>query len=222
MGITRQQRIYRDNLTELPPHLREILLGMVLGDAHIGRYGTGHARIRFMQGVRQRVFIEHLFALFQDWRWAKELNARVRRKEEKTYTALWFATFTHPVFTQLHEIFYRPRPSGNGWIKVIPDQVAEWITPRVLAYHVMCDGSRNKKSLIIHTDGYTKKQSQAYVDGINQAFGLHGYVTRATQAQWYIRFPATDLPALQRLLKPYLLESFYYKLDLPVVAGDKG
>jgi hypothetical protein len=106
-----QRKKYKEGLQELSPYLKEALLGMILGDAHIGRYGTGHARIRFMQGIRQKVLVEHLFDLFQDWRWVKELRSRVRHKEGKTYTALWFATFNHPVFTELHKTFYRPRPS---------------------------------------------------------------------------------------------------------------
>lgn len=43
------------------------------------------------------------------------------------------------------------------------------LTPRVLAYWIMCDGSlqKNKKTLILHTQGFTKEDNQSCSDLLN-------------------------------------------------------
>ena len=75
----------------LPPHLEDVLVGMVLGDAHLDLPpGRQHAHVQFLQSSRQETFVRHLFDLFQDWRWATALTPYTLRREEKTYTGYRF------------------------------------------------------------------------------------------------------------------------------------
>jgi hypothetical protein len=64
-------------------------------------------------------------------------------------------TFTLPFFTDLHNRWYTKVNGKNA--KVIPSNIAEWITPRALAYWLCGVGSFHKThgSIVICTDSFS-------------------------------------------------------------------
>ena len=47
---------------------REILFGVILGDAHLETLDKGHTyRIKFAQSVAHKPYLDHLYAIFKDW-----------------------------------------------------------------------------------------------------------------------------------------------------------
>lgn len=171
-------------------------------------------RVTFLQGEKQEALVQHLLEVFQKWTWYKLPKKTTHGNKiypGQVYTQFSFRTFTHPVFGTVHAAFH---PSSQ---KVIPSKVKTWLTPRVLAYHLMCDGSYQHKRVFLHTESFSKEDCQAYIDGVNQLFGLHGYVRKHPTRKatyWQIAFPARDLSRIQVLLLPHLLPSFRYKLGL--------
>ena len=134
--------LYKASRPPLTPVQTSVLYGMVLGDAHARWHPRcTDASIDFVQALAQRAFIDHLHSLFGAYSWMDA--PRVTRGRH-----LRFSTFTHPVFTALHRAFYVPRCASDcasdatgGYVKVIPRAVDRWLNGRVLAYHLMCDGS---------------------------------------------------------------------------------
>ena len=98
--------IYRDKKKyfRFNPRLRAICIGTLLGDGNLNRRGRDY-RFLVKHGESQYKFIE--------WK-RKELakitgmgiNCFKQLVKGKFYGFCQFATLTHPLFTQLHSIFY--------------------------------------------------------------------------------------------------------------------
>lgn len=216
MPTSHRRQAHKDALPPLTPHQREALYGMLLSDAHARQRADCHAAlIEFRQSERQAPLVDHLFALFRDWTWLAQPRHYEESLGTKVHGKAAFETFTHPALTTFHRAFYRPR-AGGGWVKGIPERVDDWLTPRVLAYQVMGDGSLNRGArLMLHTEGFARDDVVRYAAALHDRYGLQPVLSpdrRSTITYWRIRFPAGDLPVLQGLLLPYLLPTFRYKV----------
>jgi hypothetical protein len=128
-----------------------------------------------------------------------------------------FVTFSHPAFTAVYRQFYLAGSPGTRPQKVIPADIATWLTPRVLAYHVMCDGTWQRGALVLHTQSFRFEDCARYADALAAGFGLHPTVRHARcRGRTYpvLAFPVADGPLLRTLLGPHMLPSFAYKLGL--------
>lgn len=71
-NITKRLTVEEKSKFTLTDNLKEILIGMILGDAHMRRFSTkiggkGSARVIFLQSKAQSEFIYHLYAIFQSY-----------------------------------------------------------------------------------------------------------------------------------------------------------
>lgn len=142
----------------------QVAFGMLLGDASIYRVSR-EAALKFEQGQKQRYFLYHLFDIFQSYCFMKEPGIRLVDGHIKSY---WFQTFSHQSFSHLFDILCQK--SGNKWKKTIRKGIlTSYLTPRALAYWIMCDGSlqNDEKSLILHTSGFSLEENNVLSDELN-------------------------------------------------------
>ena len=158
----------------------------------------------------KKEFVYHLFDLFKDYCFAKQVSERpelsgAREGEIKSY---WFRTTSHQSFTELHTLFYKNKVKFVNFVFL-----RTVLTPRLLAYWIMCDGSlqNNKKTLILHTQGFSKNDTQGCSDLLNSQFGLSSKVISHKTKYWVIEIPSQNSSQLARLIDPYLLRSMFYK-----------
>lgn len=208
--------VYKAQVPALTTSQREVLYGMLLGDAH-ARHGPRYreASVEFRHGLAQRAFVDHLFRVFRAYTWFETPSARQTRSQGTSYTSYGFATFTHPEFTMFHRAFYRPTWGRPPFQKVIPAHVDQWWTPRVLAYHLMSDGAFHPNRVSLYTYVYSHDDCIRYLAVVNARLELHGRVfghRRGGKTLAYITFPARDLPTLRAQIGPYLLPGFAYKV----------
>nr|BCT02606.1 LAGLIDADG homing endonuclease [Medakamo hakoo] len=231
LNLRAQRKAHKEQV-KLKPSQKEVLYGMLLSDAYITiPPKCVHASVQFSQGEGQWELIDHLFKVFRNWTWYPHPKLNFHRKYwtigntdlSKTDPSLWtrsyrFRTFSHPIFTQIYNEFY-PK---LGERKRIPEDITTWLTPRVLAYQIMGDGSFQRKQVFLHTEGFCREDNYRYAQAINQAFDLQSYPRRSKNEEkvyWKIVFPTRDLSKLQDLLQPYILPSFGYKLGLSPKGG---
>lgn len=220
--IYSERQVYKARMAQLAALEQDILVGMLLGDAHLCKSGRAStARLQIDQGAGQAAFVDHLFAVFSAYSWMERphvLHRRSRKDPTREEISVRFYTFFHPIFGHWHDIFYRPQLIKDRWTwrKVIPDNLPALLTPRALAYQIMCDGSPQKGKLIIHTEGFTVEECDRYVATVNSLFTL-GAVRRLTHRGDNLCYPIVsiytkELPRLRQLIRPYMLPIFAYKL----------
>jgi len=53
---------------KLTKNQRSILIGVILGDAHLETLNSGHTfRVNFSQSVAHKPYLDHLYYIFKDW-----------------------------------------------------------------------------------------------------------------------------------------------------------
>ena len=201
---------YRRAMPPLPPALREIATGMILGDASVSKRSLdGEAHIKFEQGRHQRALIQDLFNHFQAY--CSMVAPQLYRNREGVVKSAWFRTFGHQSISDLHDLFYERR--GDRYRKIIKEGlVREHLTPRGLAYWIMSDGSRRHRVTILHTAGFTRRENEILATELHEKFGLCPKVIPHKDRYWVLRLASSDGPRLTALVRPWILPTMAYKL----------
>jgi hypothetical protein len=129
----------------------------------------------------------------------------------KKTTQYWFATRSLVEFTKLFPIWYR---EVNGkFIKVVPFNINELLTPVGLAHWIMDDGywDLNYKTIVICTDNFTEEEILFLIEVLYLKFKLIAKTNKRKRQSgitcWRIRFSRKNdnLEVLRTLIKPYII-----------------
>ena len=208
-------RFYRKSAKydlELNVELKEIIIGLMLGDLFAEkRNPNSNTRLQFKQSVKNKVYIDHLYSIFKDYCNSEpKVTSSIDKRPGKKYLniSIKFLTQSLPCFNQFRELFY-----DESGTKFIPLNLEEIITPRSLAYWAMDDGYKSAKGFYYCTESYTLddnyKLSQILKNRFNLDCGIHKHTNGH---RLYVFSSSKDI--LLELVKPYLIDLFYYKFDL--------
>jgi len=200
----------------LPSELKEIAIGMILSDACMYKK-SNHALIKFEQGYIQEEFLIHLFSLFKAYCFMVEPGKRIDLYGERKglIKSFWFKTFSFYSFDEIWNLFYIK--SNDKAIKTIQEGlILNHLTDRGLAYWIMGDGSLNKdkKTMILHTQSYTKIENLILSRELNEKFGFRSEVILHKKKYFVVKFNSKDDLTLHNLIKPYIIESMKYKIPV--------
>jgi LAGLIDADG DNA endonuclease family len=207
---------WKQNLPALPSELKEIAIGMILSDACMYKK-SNHALIKFEQGYIQEEFLIHLFSLFKAYCFMVEPGKRIDLYGERKglIKSFWFKTFSFYSFDEIWNLFYIK--SNDKAIKTIQEGlILNHLTDRGLAYWIMGDGSLNKdkKTMILHTQSYTKIENLILSRELNEKFGFRSEVILHKKKYFVVKINSKDDLTLHNLIKPYIIESMKYKIPV--------
>jgi len=107
-------------LTEIQ---REILIGVLLGDASISLLnGKPVYSIKFEQSIANIDYINHLYLIFEPF--VGQIPLEYKNK------FIWLRTYRHVCFKFYYDIFYY----GVDNVKKVPKNIEKFLTARSLAY----------------------------------------------------------------------------------------
>lgn len=187
----------------------------MLGDLYAERIKPqSNTRLQFKQSNKNKVYIDHLFFLFKDYCNSKpkitsSVEERPGKKELNVSIKFW--TLSLPCFNKFRELFY-----DNSGKKFIPFNLEENITARSLAYWAMDDGYKSTSGFYFCTESYTLE------DNLKLAFRCPGILKikfslecgihkHSNGCRLYVFSSSKN--RLLELVKPYLINHFYYKFD---------
>ena len=207
---------WKKKLHALPSELKEIAISMILSDACMYKK-SNHALIKFEQGYIQEEFLIHLFSLFKAYCFMVEPGKRIDLYGERKglIKSFWFKTFSFYSFDEIWNLFYIK--SNDKAIKTIQEGlILNHLTDRGLAYWIMGDGSLNKdkKTMILHTQSYTKIENLILSRELNEKFGFRSEVILHKKKYFVVKFNSKDDLTLHNLIKPYIIESMKYKIPV--------
>lgn len=205
---------WKKQLPGLPSELTEVAVGMVLSDACMYKVST-EALIKFEQGYLQEGFLLHLFDIFKSYCFMEEPGRRVdlNGPRKGLTKSLWFKTFSHYSFTAIWNLFYK-QCEGKVRKTIHKGLVLNHLTPLGLAYWVMEDGSlqKDRKTMILHTQSYTKPENIILSEELNTKFGFTTEVISHKEKYFCVKFNSKDALLLHNLIKPYMHSSMAYKI----------
>lgn len=194
------------NSLELTELQVEVLVGLMLGDAHM-ELRSGHVRIKFEQSERHLEYLMHLYEVFKNIVLAEpksKVSWRFGRPSKKWY----FQSRVVPGLARLYELFYRDKR------KVVDSSIANWLTSVGLAYWFMDDGSiksRESKGVIFNTQGFASGEVDILCQVLTVKFDL--IVSKRPQKVGYqIYVSGKSYEKFLSLVERHVVESMRYKL----------
>jgi hypothetical protein len=206
--LTRAERLQ----FSLPQELKDILVGLTLGDLFLQKRSklTTSVRCCFGQGLVHKEYLLHLYELFKSYGSQKPLIYHVLDKRTgKENGKIRFSTFSLPCFNELYELFYI-----NG-VKRVPANMMDLLTPLGLSYWIADDGGFDKKgrTLTLATNGFILSDVKLLADVLTKKFGFKCTVQKQYSG-YVIRISVKSLPVLQNMLKDILPSPMLYKIGL--------
>lgn len=139
---------------------KEVIVGCLLGDAFMETTTGGDTwRLGIEQGNKQAIYVYKKHELLSS---LSEKMEKPRPKGGKS-TNITFWTPRLPLLKVYGDAFYQRIPDSFPvkFVKVVPKQIEEWLTPRGLAFWYMDDGSiksKEHKLVYLNTQAYTVEE----------------------------------------------------------------
>lgn len=196
----------------LTPQLKEILVGLILGDLFVQKQERAiNARLFFEQGTINKDYLFHLFELFISY-CSTEPRLYTRAPDKRTgniYSRLTFKTLSLPCFNELYSLFY-----VNG-VKIVPLNIGDLLTVHSLAYWLCDDGTfcKSRHKVRLCTESFTLAEVNLLIQTLNTKWDLK--CTKVARGNGYrIVIPTKSLPVMQSLLKDIMPSPMLHKIGL--------
>jgi len=191
---------------ELNDMQREVLVGVLLGDAHLETQNGGRTyRVKFEYGVKQREYAFHLYEIFRSW-----ILTPPQVKQDATHNNIWFQTVSHSAFRFYAHQFY------DGKRKCVPKLLHRYLTGRAIAYWYMDDGSiksRESKGVIFNTHGFVRSDVLRLMDVLRSSFALEAN-ERKQKDGLQIYISGKSYERFREIVDEYIIPSMRYKIPV--------
>jgi len=134
----------------------------------------------------------------------------------KKATQYWFSTKSLPSIYNLHKYWYKK--IDNKYIKILPSNIEELLTPISLADWIMDDGYFTEDSVKICTDNFTKDEVSKLINILNIKFDIKATVNKRInpnkKVMWRIIISILSMKKLILLVSPNFIPEMLYKLGI--------
>lgn len=209
---------------EFSTTLRQVLVGVLLGDAHIeSRVGKGPltGRLLIEQSERHADYVAHLYDLFKEFINEKPPVAKSRAADHLRVglitSSIKFRTLTTPKLGIFRKLFYNEKGK-----KIIPKYIGCLLSARALAYWYMDDGSIKdvqSKAAILNTQGFELKDVEKLCRLLKRKFDLECTPRRQSEKSgrttYQIYISSRSYENLCTAIDSYLVDTMRYKLPPP-------
>jgi hypothetical protein len=102
------------------------------------------------------------------------------------------------------------------YIKIVPYNIEDIMTPVVLAHLIMGDGNLKSKDKIlrIYTNSFLKKDVERLGNAITNKLGIVTKITLDRNNQYMLTISRNQLEKVRSIILPYMHISMLYKLDI--------
>lgn len=185
---------------ELIEEQQSVIVGSLLGDGYLDETTKGYS-LRIHHGIKQKDYVD----------WKYNFLKNIVNSAPKVYgTRVYFRTVSHPYLSILRKLFYQNHR------KIIPKElIKDVINPLVLAVWIMDDGTNelaHGQCLKINSQSFTYKEQVFLCKVLKDKFNLESNINKDRQ-YFRIRFYKPSMPNLINIVRPYILQSMFYKLS---------
>jgi len=212
-------------INSIPTSTLHTITGNMLGDGSISlsKKNIGQGIYAMTMDVYSLDYLQHLnkniYSQFTDTKIYPYPNILLPHHKDKEITQYHFKTKTHPLFTALHNLWYKKDIEKNKFIKIVPLNISEMFSSISLAYWIMDDGYFDSygrsKTVVLCTESFTKDECkilQSLLEKLNIKSTLK--VRNKINNRYRIRLSKTSMDTVISLVKPYMHKDFLYKLGI--------
>lgn len=192
---------------------KEIVYGLVLGDAYLQPTGKQNARLRLEHSAKQKEYMDWLFQELKDL-FAKppDFIQRVHPQTRRMNSYVRLQSHSSPWFGKLRKIFYDQKAK-----KHIPEKFEKILSGRTLAIWYMDDGYYYKRDKSAHI--YLPIYTSAEIERLKRAFKKRFSITakiycRPDRKSCQLTINGYDIKRFRLIIEPYIIPSMRYKIPL--------
>lgn len=187
---------------------KQILDGMLLGDAHLERQrGALSARLKIEHSINQAAYVTWKYFEWRDWVRTPPRERQRSNRLGTVSTNVGFTTLSHVEFESVRQRYYRDRR------KVVPVDLI--LTPRSMAVWFMDDGSRKSsqcRGLYLNTQSFTDDEVDLLRSVIQRDIQVKTSVRKQSDGlQIYI--PSPSVAEFTAFIRSEMLPCMMYKLS---------
>lgn len=215
--INSNQRVGPHNIDIL-----SVIYGTLLGDGHLEKRGNSY-RLKFTQSNKNVEFLTWFLSFFSYRGYCSLAKIKLTRRAPSKYRnkptfEYNFISYSFSSLKSIHSDFYKK----NKGVKIMPtiSNLYLYFTPLALAVLFQSDGYAVKGSgAKIALNNFTKEEVQLFAKFLTSHYNLKtslhiGKIVPNDSSRNYIIYIYKEsLPILSELIKPYMVESMYYKLN---------
>lgn len=187
---------------------KEILIGTILGDAHLEKLHTPElSRLKIEHSLKQKEYVDWFYEEFKNWIRTKP-KQKIKKVFGKIHKNYGFCTYGHRLLGNFQKDFYLEKK------KIIPDNLFENITPLSLAVWYMDDGSikSNKhKGVFLNTQSFSVKDVKILQSILEIKFGIASS-TRKDETGEQIYLGGESGEKFIKIIEPFVIPSMKYKI----------
>lgn len=197
---------------------KQLLVGTILGDAHIRRRGTGktYPQVMISQTTKHEEYFYWLKGKLGNWVYDQEKEIKIQKKYNSVSGnhnyALSFQTICHPVFNEFYDGFYKDRKKFVNF-----DLLEKYFTDLSLAIWHMDDGGiiGNQKRIRLSTNGFTLQEVEGLHNFLLKKYNLKtwiGNVSLPNGLTHDLHFDKESGIRMSEIIKDIVVPSMHYKL----------
>lgn len=209
-------KYYRSQVS-LPRYLHEVMIGLLLSDGSLERTSkTSSARLSVVFGLKHAPYLLFLFNLFETYiNGGPDVASVYNKKTKSSNVVIKFKTQSLPLLVYYYNMFYKLDSKGK-YVKCIPVNIYQLLTPVVLAHLIMGDGNIKLPDQIIriYTNSFIKEDIERLALAISNKLKIRTRAVHDRNGQYMLTISKDQLPLVRKLLTSHMHPSMYYKLGL--------
>ena len=202
----------------------EVITGELLGDGYIKRL-KNTARLEFTFSSKILHYVNYL-----KFNMLKEIcnDTKPTPWPKDNPSQYWFSSISMPILQNMHDEWYKlnidKKDSSNKYIKILPSNIYDLLTPISIAHWLMGDGYYETRSYttMFCTDNFTKDEISILVDILYDKFNIEATIMDRKYKDKFdndvlhfrLKINKYDLDKLIKLVKPHMIPEMYYKLGI--------
>jgi hypothetical protein len=199
--------------------IKDILIGTLLGDAHIRRAGLTKAYVTFEQSLSKKDYLNFIHSHIKSGGIAlndPKIYERIDTRYNKINQSLYLRTKALEELSHIADMFLN---EDNK--KVVPSNIVKHLNYRSLAYWIMDDGQQVKRGgVTLCTDSYSSDEVNLLKFALESKFNIfttiHKKKGKEDSIYDRIYIGKSSLDNLKPYLKEHMHESLLYKINAEV------
>lgn len=199
-----------------PSYQFDMIIGSLLGDARLECRSKGvrvfpiTARLRIQQGEKQKNYVFWKYQVLKNLvsRGPRKIMVWYDKEREKYHYSWYFHTRSYEKFGLLYQYFYR-----DG-VKILPENIFEIVTPRVLAVWFMDDGSNTKESYTLNTHCFPIRDQMRIIRFLKRRYNIIAKLVK-DRSRFKIALGRNEYQKLNVIIEPFIIPSMRYKICNP-------
>ena len=210
--LTSKERIGPHNIDII-----SIIIGSTLGNTQLEKRKNGiGTRVIFEQSNNNVEYLMWFYNYLLSRGYCSnikpKLKIRIKQKGKVNYQYR-ISSYTFSSFNWIHEMFYKL--IDNKYIKFVPLNIEEYLTPLALTVWFMIDESNLNKGVRIVINYFTFEEVNFLCKVLQNKYNIIAIPNKCGKNKGYIIYIHTNsMELFSNIIKPYLLPSLYYKLGI--------